>query len=172
MIGKLTVKLATRFALKKHRARRGGPDYHQAKRIGIVYSHGQSGQPRRVMDLVKKLVRDGKSVDLLAYIPKKLKKDDYEWPSFSEGDLTSKGRWKNDQVLDFRSNDFDYLISTDLKINKFIRNILASSNAKCRVGRYFQGDEAYFELMINHSDQGTHDFHHEIYHYLTQIKHG
>jgi len=173
MIGKFIVKMMTKFALKRNDTDRLSEPYEKAKHIGIVYTFSNDQQRHEVMKLVEKIVADGKSVQTLTFIPKSKKIEEFSLPSFTESDFSSKGKWKSEGVIDFRATVFDYLISTDQEINKYIRNILASSKAKCRVGSYSEAHEAYFELMINHSDNSDFaEFLHQIYHYIIQMKNG
>nr|WP_221409070.1 hypothetical protein [Reichenbachiella versicolor] len=158
--------------MKKKKPDRVSPSYQQAKRIGIVFSFENESFHEEVLNLVERIMNDGKSVETLTFIPKKQKNEEYDRPFFTDQDFSTKGKWKSENVMSFKATDFDYLISADLEINKFIRNILASSKAKCRVGHHAEEDEAYFELMINYSGRNTKEYLNQVYHYLTQMKNG
>ena len=172
MIRKFVVKFMTKFALKRNKTERDSESYANAKRIGLVYSYVNDGQHHQVDGLRQKLVADGKSVETLVFTPRALKLDDFHEPCFTELDYSSKGKWKKDHVVAFKTTAFDYLICLDEEINKYIRNILASSKAKCRVGGYAEGNEAFFEFMINQRDMTYAQYLEQLYHYITQLKNG
>ena len=64
---------------------------------------------------------------------------------------------------------FDYLFYIDNEPNPLIINLLAKSKAKCRVGRYADDIEPYFELMIESKD-GVKGLIDSMYKYTTLLK--
>lgn len=171
MIRKLLIKLKTRFALKKDTLR-GSDAYQSAKYFGVLYTLSDDKQINEVNDFLTSLKEDGKEVRTLVYIPKLKKGNVPSFSHFTDKDFSSLGKWVKEEVEEFKNESFDYLISLDSVINKFSKNILATSKSKCRVGRYEESTSSYFELMINHDGSNFPVFLQELYGYLKNVRNG
>jgi len=171
MIGRFLIKLKTRFALKKDTLR-GSDAYQSAKYFGVIYTRSNNAQFAEVNDFLASLEEDGKEVKTLAYIPKLEKGETPSFSHFTDKDFSSLGKWTKEEVEVFKNESFDYLISLDSTINKFSKNILATSKSKCRVGRYEEKTSNYFELMINHDGDNFRVFLEELYRYLKNVRNG
>lgn len=172
MIGKHLVKLMTKFALRRNKAIRIADGYRNAKSIGVLHGILNDKQASLVNDFNDRIKGDGKKVKELTFVGKMKKEDSYDFNHFAQNDLSTNGKWKKQEVIDFQKEPFDYLISLDWETNKFTRSILASSKAKCRVGHFEENNSEYFELMINHSDDNFQDYLDQVYHYLTSMRNG
>lgn len=171
MIGKFLIKLKTRFALKKDTLR-GSDAYLSAKYFGVLYTYTDDKLIAEVNKFLTSLKEDGKDVKTLAYIPKLEKGNVPSFPHFTDKDFSSMGKWVKEEVEVFKNESFDYLISLDSVINKFSKNILATSKSKCRVGNYEEATSNYFELMINHDSGDFKRFLEELYRYLKNVRNG
>ncbi|MCV9385681.1 DUF6913 domain-containing protein [Reichenbachiella ulvae] len=169
MIGKYLVKLKTRFALRK-KSERGSKAYQDAKRFGILYTYSTEKNHKLVYEWIEELTQEGKSVQVITFIPKTKKKDNFDYPFFSERHLKSNGKWSLEIVEDFKEAPFDYLLSLDKGLDKYTMNILATSKAKCRVGLYAEGVSQYFEMMINHEKGDFRALLSEVHHYLKELR--
>ncbi len=172
MIGKYIVKLKTRFALKRNDAIRISDGYQNARKIGLIYSQCEPERLEVIDDLIDKIKTSGKHVETMTYVPKVKKTETFDFPFFTENDFLPSGKWKKKEVENFKHEDFDYLISMDTQTNKYTRNILAASKAKCRVGKYEEGFDQYFELMIDHSENNFEAYADQLFHYLKNVRNG
>ncbi|UXP31908.1 hypothetical protein N6H18_16300 [Reichenbachiella agarivorans] len=119
---------------------------------------------------MEELEKEGKVVKILAFIPKAKKTDVYKYPYFSEKDLKASGKWDKKEVVEFKNEEFDYLLSLDKELNKYSKNILATCRAKCRVGQANEGVNEYFEMMINHDDEDFGSLLRQVHHYIKNIR--
>lgn len=172
MIGKLLIKIKTALALKKNDAIRVSDAYKEAKKIGLIYTLDDNRPEDRLVELIEKFESDGKEVSTMVFIPVAAKRPDPDYAFFNEKDLNTKGNWSKDTVTQFRNEPFDFLVSLDWNQNKYTQNILAGSKAKCRVGRYEEGKDQYFEMMINPNDDKYASYLTQVYHYLTNVRNG
>ncbi|SMD32097.1 hypothetical protein SAMN04488029_0437 [Reichenbachiella faecimaris] len=172
MIRKLLLKIKTSLALKKNDAIRISDAYKEAKRIGLLYSLDEKRSDVMLDDLIKKFEADKKQVNTMAFVPLAAKISDPGYAYFNEKDLNAKGNWSKESVTQFKNEPFDFLVSLDWNQNKYTQNILAKSKAKCRVGRYEEGKDQYFEMMINPNDDKYTTYLEQVYHYLTNVRNG
>lgn len=171
MIGKYILNLKTSRALKTNEGLRQSEGYLDAKSIGVLFSYQGADHFEQSMGLVDKLESDGKKVEVITFT-KEDKNTEYNFPHFSDKDLKPNGSWRNTDVEQFQQAQFDYVICLDESINKYTKNILASTRAKCRVGCYAEGQDKYFELMINADSDQYERFLDQLYHYLKKMRNG
>lgn len=172
MIRKILLKIKTALELKKNDAIRVSDAYKEAKHIGLLFSLDEH-RPKEVLDdLITKFESDQKLVSTMTFVPIAAKLPDPGYAYFNEKDLNAKGNWSKESVSQFRKEPFDFLVSLDWNQNKYTQNILAGSKAKCRVGRYEEGKDQYFEMMINPNDDKYAKYIEQVYHYLTNVRNG
>ena len=172
MIRRIILKIKTAIALKKNVTIRVSDAYKEAKHIGLLYSLDKNRPKEMLDDLIAKFESDHKKVSTMAFVPVAAKLSDLGYAYFNERDLNAKGNWSKDSVSQFRNEPFDFLVSLDWSQNKYTQNILAGSKAKCRVGRYEEGKNQYFEMMINPNDEKYATYLEQVYHYLTNVRNG
>ena len=170
MIGKYLVRLRTKFALKRNNTIRVTDGYKRAQSIGVIHSACDQSGEQMIQDFITKLKSDNKKVQSLVFVSKAKKKVEYPYSYFTETDFKPNGKWKKVEVEQFQTSPFDYLISLDWESNKYTRNILAESKAKCRVGRYEEEYNQYFELMLQHGDDDFESYLDQLYHYLKNMR--
>lgn len=172
MIGKLLIKIKTALALKKNDTERVSDAYKEAKKIGLILTFDETRPSAKVNDLVQKLEADQKQVSTMTFVPVAAKVPEPDFAFFNEKDLNTKGNWSKDVVRQFLTEPFDFIVSLDWNQNKYTQNILAGTKAKCRVGRYEEGKDQYFEMMINPNDDKYASYLEQVYHYLTNVRNG
>lgn len=137
--------------------------------MGIIFSVEDRQKHDDVKEFIKNLEQDGKQVIVLEFLPKK--KDNYEFrfDFFTIQDLNLWGKIQNSMAHKFSQTAFDYLFYLDNEHNPLVLNLLAQSKAHCRVGKYHEENEAFFELMIGHNGtvKGLID---NMYKYTKQLK--
>lgn len=172
MIRKILLKIKTALALKRNDTIRVSDAYKEAKQIGLLYTIDENRSDEALAGIISKLESDQKEVNTMTFVPKAAKRPDPDYAFFNEKDLNAKGNWSKESVSQFKKKPFDFLISLDWNQNKYTQNILAGSKAKCRVGRYEEGKDQYFEMMINPNDDKYATYLEQVYHYLTNVRNG
>jgi hypothetical protein len=146
---KLTfLRWRTESALRKNKSLRASTPYKRSNLVGIIFSVEDRQKHDDIKDFIRHLEQDGKQVKVMEFLPRK--KDNYEFlfDFFTIHDLNFWGKIVNDQARKFAETPFDYLFYIDEEHNPLVLNLLAQSRAHCRVGRYQEGMEPYFEFMI------------------------
>lgn len=167
---KLTfLKYRTNSLLKKNKSLRENLSYKKAQTIGIIFSVEDKLKHDGIKDLVKKFEHDGKKVQVIEYLP--VKKENYEFlfDFFSDKDLSFWGNITSANAVKFSDSAFDFLYYIDVTPNPLILNLLARSNAKCRVGKFWDENRPFFEMMIE-SNGNVRVLMDNMYTYTSQLK--
>ncbi len=127
-------------------------NYSKAKNVGILFDIKNEDQYTILNDFVSMLRGDGKHVELLTYFDfDKMHSNpfSFQFDFFTKKDINVLGSIHSYQVDNFVEQDFDYLYCIFLEPFLPFDNILLRSKAKCRIGKYFENKEDFFELMIH-----------------------
>jgi hypothetical protein len=143
--------------------------YKQAQKVGIIFSVEDKAKHDQIKEFVKRLEHDGKQVTVISFLPKKKENYEFLFDFFTDKDLTFWGNNTSHTAISFSETAFDYLFYIDNEPNPLIINLLAKSKAKCRVGKYVDDIEPFFELMIE-SKEGTKGLIDGMYKYTTLLK--
>ncbi len=163
------LKYRTDSILKNNKTQRSNVPYNEAKRIGIIFSVEDKGKHETVKELIRKLEQDGKQVQVIEFLPEKKENYEFKFDFFTEKDLSFWGNLTSHDALKFADVPFDFLFCLDTVPNPLVLHLLARSKAKCRVGRSWDDDRNYFELMIE-SVTNTKVLVDTIYKYTVQLK--
>ena len=146
------LKFNTNSYLKRNKALRVSLPYKQALNVGIIFSVEDKAKHDEIKDFIKRLEQDGKHVTVMSFLPKN--KDNYEFlfDFFTDKDLSIWGQLTSNSATRFANNQFDLLYYIDITPNPFILNLLARSKAKCRVGKFWEKNQGFFEMMIETKD--------------------
>ncbi len=151
---KLTfLKWRTESALRKNKSLRTSTPYKKSNSIGVIFSVEDRQKHDDIKEFVRRLEQDGKQVKVLEFLPKMKENYEFLFDFFTINDLNFWGKIDNAKAAHFSQTAFDYLFYVDSDHNPLILNLLAQSKAHCRVGRYMQEDEPFFEFMIE--NKGT-----------------
>lgn len=163
------LRMRTRQALKKNHALRASLPYQQAHNIGVLFTVEDKQKHADVKDFIHLLEQDGKKVQVLEYLP--LQKENYEFKFdfFTIKDLNFWGKINSAQAQKFSETPFDYLFYIDKESNPLALFLLATSKARCRVGRFVEDDEPFFEMMIGQNGT-TKGLIETMYKYTKQLK--
>lgn len=149
MLNKKLLSYKTKTLAKQNKVHHMSTSYDQVESIGIIFSITDHDKHEVVKKFIKKLERDGKKVEVLAFLPEGGENFDFVFDFFTVKDVTFWGNFTSPQVLDFASKPFDYLFYLDDSAsNPLIRNILAMSKAKCRIAKYAEENNPFCEMMI------------------------
>lgn len=142
------LKYKTSALLKRNKALRASLPYKQAVNVGIIFSVEDKSKHDEIKEFVRHLEHDGKQVKVMSFLPKN--KDNYEFmfDFFTEKDLTFWGNINSHSAASFAETPFDFLYYIDTTPNPMVMNLIARSKAKCRVGKFWEKSEPYFEMMI------------------------
>ena len=172
MLGNFLLPFKTKVALKTNNAIRISEGYTQAKKIAVVFTYDDEKKRGLVNKFLDRIEEEGKEVQLLIYVPKAGKDETFDFPNFSVREMDFFGHFSSELLSEFEKNAFDYLINVDVKSNVVIENVLANSKAKCRVGRYQEDKQEFYELMIDFKENNYEQFLVQILHYIKNVRNG
>ncbi len=143
--------------------------YVDAEHIGIIFindTHEKSKQAEKLKALIES---DNKHIKVLAY-DRNVEIKHLPFESFSKKDVSFWGDFKNQSIQNFSDISFDFLICLDINPGDIIKNLLAKSKAKCRVGICddFEAYHKLFELIIHSSTDS--DLVESVYTYTKNIR--
>ena len=142
----------TKSQLKKNKTLRSSTAFKKAMSAGILFTIEDRAKHDAVKDFVKKLELEGKSVTVLAFLPEKKENFEFLYNYFTLKDISFWGNLLSTDALQFSNTPFDFLYCLDEMPNAMVLNVLARSKARCRIGNYQEGDETYYELMIENKN--------------------
>lgn len=163
------LKYKTRSYLKKNKASRSTVPYPDSGSVGIIFSIEDRAKHELVKELVKKLEHDGKKVTVVAYLPEDRENYEFLFDFFSHKDVSFWGNILSESALRFANTPFDFLLCLDTVPNPYVFNIVARSKARCRIGKYWEKCEPYFELMVD-ATRDTRSLADTIYHYTSSLR--
>ncbi len=170
MFGKKFLSLRTKSTLKKNKIIRASTSFNDAKNIGIIFSAGDKFKFDCIKQFKKDLENEGKTVVVLSYLGKGKENHEFLFDFFTSKDISFWGRFTSSLVNDFIAQPFDFVFSVDIKSNIYTDNILACSQAKCRVGLFRENKSRFFELMINVNDSNPISaLIHDMYHFTKKL---
>jgi hypothetical protein len=140
--------MRTKSALKKNKTSRVNKPYKEAVNIGIIFTVEDKQKHDAIKELIHYLERDGKKVQVLEFLPEDKTNHEFKFDFFTMKDISFWGDVTATNALKFTDTPFDYLFYIDKESNPLILHLLARSKAHCRVGKYNEIENPYFELMI------------------------
>lgn len=163
------LKYRTRALAKNNRALHANLPYRQAHSVGIIFTVEDRQKHEDIKDFMKRLEHDGKSVEVMAFLPRNRENYDFLFDFFSERDLNFWGKITSESANKFSEKPFDFLFCLDVEANPLVMNVVARSKAKCRVGRYQESSSACFEFMLEVKN-GTRALIDGIYRYCSKLR--
>ena len=125
-------------------------DYQRAQRIGVLFQVAEDDSQEDIDRFIKALKQDGKQVEAMTFFHKEQDvQEGYAYPYFTEKDISVLGAFKSEALEVFMNQSFDYLFCISRETSEAFTFIMAKSKAKCRVGKYTEGKENIFELMMH-----------------------
>jgi len=163
------LKFKTRSYLRNNKSMRVSLPYQQAVTIGLLFTVDDRQKHEEVKELIKKLEHEGKQVTTLAFLPKEKENHEFMFDFFTEKEVSFWGEVQSKNASRFCDTSFDFVFYLDTQPNPFLLNLLARCKSKCRVGKYWEKSEAFFELMIQ-SQHPSSLFLREIHRYASSLK--
>ncbi len=164
----LGLSFRTNQLIKKDSTRQS-ISYLNAKQVGILFSIQDLEKHNAIKDLISKIELDGKQVETLCYKGKNKENYEFKFDFFTQKDLSIFGDITSEHVIAFAQQKFDYLLNIDFKPNLFSQNILAMSNARCRIGHIQKSRQGLFELMVQAETDKVEQLIKLIYEYMSKI---
>lgn len=154
---------------KNNSSQRSSTKYSSSESIGILFSIDDRGKHDIVKSLIKRFEADGKSVEVLAFLPDKKENHEFLFDFFTKKDISFWGKYRSGHVTKFINNSFDYLLHIDFEDNEVINGILAQSKAKCRVGGVSTTQSKHYELTITPHVNDFQRLTDEMYNYISLL---
>ena len=158
------LSMRIKYWLRKNKTTRSTTAYSNVVSVGVVFCILEETLLININSFIHKLQKDNKQVTVLAYLPNNMEQYNYPYNYFTPENISFWGRFKNSEATNFMHQSFDYLLHLDDKQSTVVRGILAQSNAKCRIGKYANTSNPYYELMINSQKK---DYLQEMYNYIS-----
>jgi hypothetical protein len=161
--------MRTESALKKNKTVRSSMPYKQAGSIGIIFTVEDKQKHEAIKEFISQLERDEKKVQVLEFLPEKKINHEFKFDFFTIKDISFWGDLNAANALKFIDTPFDYLFCIDKESNPQILHVLARSKAHCRVGRFTDSENQYFEFMIEQNGT-TEGLIKAMYNYTSQLR--
>jgi hypothetical protein len=142
------LKYRTKSYLRRNKTERSNQAYQKAVSVGVIFTVQDGQKHDHIKEFIRKLEHDGKKVKALAYLPQDQENYEFMFDFFTAREISFWGNIEATSAVDFANTPFDFLIYLDSTLNPLILNIIAKSKAKCRVGKFWEEAEPYFEMMI------------------------
>lgn len=167
---KLFIEHNTKRAIKKSTVSRDNISFKKAQSIGIIYSWEGKRKAEIINEFAKEMELLGKKVQILCYSRVDLKIVPVDVDFFSDKDFDNFGKLKSEKLKNFKNLRFDFLYHLDTFPNVYIDNIMALSNARCRVSRADYSRKDLYDFMIQiRGNVGIEKLCHDILHYTKAL---
>lgn len=163
------LKLKTNAYLKKNKSLRASLPYKQARQVGIIFSVEDKSKHDEVKEFIRHLEHDGKQVKVICYLPKNTDNYEFKFDFFTDNDLSFWGNITSATAITFAEVPFDFLFYLDTAPNPLLLNLIARSKARCRIGKFWNHGQLFFEMMIETAN-GTRSLIETMYKYTTALK--
>ena len=171
MISQSFLSLSNRWLLRKPAKSRESIGYQRAEHFGILFSYASDAKTQAITEFIERLDDDNKKVISLSIWSKTEFESQKEFGAVGDHELNPLGQWKNDHLIKFCSQKFDYLLCLDDQPGPLVQNILLKSEAQCRIGIHDFQSGMLYEMMIKPADTGDLSYKMmDIYKYLSQLR--
>lgn len=149
------------------RRERAGQKFNRIHSIGVVVD----GSRPDFIDFAKKYADDmrlaGKSIELLAYVPKQDKNRSYTLPFFTNEDVNWFFKPVTGTITTFMATSFDILVNFSPEKIMPLEYICAMSTAKFVIGNGTDHVNNYYDCLIKVNDSySPSSFMENVHHYL------
>jgi len=166
---KYSLPVGLKRSIRKNPPRDQSPSYVDAKSILLFFTSGGNQKIALIKGMQNKMEKEGKKVKCLYLLLRDEDKPDVHMDDGMERlepiDFSLFGDIVKPEVKKILEEDFDYLIHVDMEFNIYSDLVMSKSKARCRIGRYFDGHESQYDMMVKVADSS------KINHLLDQIYH-
>ncbi|MEM9849086.1 MAG: hypothetical protein AAF847_14470 [Bacteroidota bacterium] len=118
-----------------------------AKWIGILFDASTATTVQTILAYKKKLEKQGKKVDLLAFVNNRTKDLSLDFPFFNNRSINWRGVPKNEAIEEFLTRNYDLVFTLCPKVNLSFEYISTLADARVKVGPLTK-DHSSYDLMI------------------------
>lgn len=149
---KYCLPIGLKRAIKKMKSGRTSPGYAESNSVLLFFTSEGNQKLALVKGLQNRMEKEGKKVKCLYLLLKEEDKPDVHMDDGMEKlfpeDFSLFGDIDKPEVRELLNEEFDYLIHADLAASIYTDLVVAKSNAVCRIGRYFEGREIEYDMMV------------------------
>lgn len=124
-------------------------NFERSRTFGVVFDMTNPQNEKAVREYAEQLRKEGKTVDLLAYVDDSARHNNYEFKHFNRKDLDWILQPKIAMVTDFVKKPFDVLMCLYSSEVLPLDYVSALSHANLRVGKHQEGKNYCFDLMVD-----------------------
>jgi len=139
--------------------------FQHAKSIGILTTYDSSELNWKV---VSNLEGEGKSTRVISFVNNPVKGETYPAHTFTSKDISMSGNILSDELLYFCKQEYDFLLCLDTSSNKYIKYVLAKTQATHKIGLYDTNFEGILDMMIKPTTESPIE---ELVKYAKMIRH-
>ncbi len=170
---KYTFPIGLKKSLKSG-VKRYSTGYAEAEKILIFFTSEGNQKIVLVRSLINKLEKEGKKVRCFYLLLHDEDKPDVHldegMSKLTKEDFSMFGEVQEPGIRELLQEEFDYFIHADTECSIYSDLILAQSKARCRIGKYFEGHEDQYDLMIKiGEDRKVNYLLQQIYHYAKAL---
>jgi len=171
----LSLPYVTNKTLKESKDKEGSLQYAASKTILVIFTaDGNDSKFHQVRRLQEKFQLDKKTVSFLYLLLKEENRpngalDDHMIP-IDKRNIGMFGDIKEEVVNHILTQKYDFVINADLYPNIYSDYLLAKSKSKCKIGRFFDDHDKFYDLMIQTNDGSDQEYYlNQVYHYIKQL---
>ena len=162
------LKYKTNKAQKSNIGIRESVAYSAANKFGIIFCNDEISKIDAADKLISLLKKDAKKVKVIAQENKSAIKH-LPYDTFTKDNISFWGNFIGKPINDFINTEYDFLICLDQQPNSLVRSVLASSQAKCRIGKFEENNQQSFEMLLQNKNNNGHDWVDSMYRYIKII---
>ncbi len=171
----ISLPFVTNKVLKGSDKKEGNLQYAVSNSILIIFTaNGQSSKFHQVRKLQEKFQLDGKKVSFLYVLLKEEDRPDGALDdhmiAIDTKHIGMFGDIKDENVSRIVGSHYDFVITADLIPNIYSDYLLAKCKSNCKIGRFFDSHNKFYDLMIQTTEGSDLEFYlNQVYHYIKQL---
>ena len=171
----LSLPYVTNRVLKESDKKEGSLQYAVSNSILIIFTaNGNNTKFHEIRKLQEKFQLDRKKVSFLYILLKEEDRPDGalddHMNSIETKNIGMFGDIKDENVNKVVASHYDFVINADLLPNIYSDFLLAKTKSNCKIGRFFDSHDKFYDLMIQTSEENDLEFYlNQVYHYIKQL---
>ncbi len=171
----LSLPYVTNRVLKESDKKEGSLQYAACTSILIIFTaDGDNSKFSKIRKLQEKFQVDGKQVSFLYVLLKDEDRPngalDDHMIAIDKKNIGMFGDIKDNSAMHIVKEHYDFVISADLLPNIYSDFIIAKSKSNCKIGRFFDSHDKFYDLMIQTNKENDLEFYlNQVYHYIKQL---
>lgn len=171
---KYGLPIGLKKSIRKNKAKRHSSNYIDARSILMFFTSEGNQKIALVKGLQNKMENEGKKVKCIYLLIRDEDKPDVHMVDGMERlnleDFSFFGEILKPSVNKLLDEEFDYMIHADMESTVYSDLIMSKCKAKCRIGKYFEGHNDQYDMMIDIPDDKKINFLlDQIYHYVKAL---